>query len=77
VGHSVLIVDDHAAFRQVVRALLVGAGFEVVGEAAGGAEAVAQSGRLRPGVVLLDVQLPGRLPLRPARSRFSAVSRHR
>jgi DNA-binding NarL/FixJ family response regulator len=34
VGHSVLIVDDHAPFRQVVRTLLVNAGFEVVGEAA-------------------------------------------
>ena len=55
---TVLIVDDHASFRAAARALLQAAGFEVVGEAADGASAVAAAVTLRPDVVLLDVQLP-------------------
>jgi DNA-binding NarL/FixJ family response regulator len=58
VGRTVLIVDDHAGFRSAARELLGAGGFEVVGEAADGASAIAAVGRLRPEVVLLDVQLP-------------------
>ena len=56
---TVLIVDDHAGFRRSARALLEAEGFEVVGEAAEGEQAVAEVERLRPDVVLLDIQLPG------------------
>ena len=56
---SVLIVDDHAGFRAGARALLEAEGYEVLGEAADGESAVEQARRLRPEVVLLDVQLPG------------------
>ena len=56
---TVLIVDDHAGFRASARALLEADGFEVVGEAADGPEALEQARRLGPQVVLLDVQLPG------------------
>jgi DNA-binding NarL/FixJ family response regulator len=56
---TVLIVDDHADFRVSARSLLEAEGFTVVGEAAGGHEALAQAERLAPDVVLLDVQLPG------------------
>jgi two-component system nitrate/nitrite response regulator NarL len=55
---TVLIVDDHAGFRRAARALLRADGFEVVGEAADGSQALAQAETLRPDVVLLDVQLP-------------------
>jgi DNA-binding NarL/FixJ family response regulator len=55
---TVLIVDDHAGFRSQARRLLDGAGFEVVGEAATGEAAVESARLLRPGIVLLDVQLP-------------------
>jgi len=55
---SVLIVDDHAAFRAAARELLEAGAFEVVGEAADGASALAQAAELRPDVVLLDIQLP-------------------
>jgi DNA-binding NarL/FixJ family response regulator len=54
----VLIVDDHDGFRATARSMLEGEEFEVVGEAADGWGAVAAISRLRPGVVLLDVNLP-------------------
>lgn len=55
---TVLLVDDHPSFRATARALLVAEGFEVVGEAADGRSAVEAVERLRPDIVLLDVQLP-------------------
>jgi DNA-binding NarL/FixJ family response regulator len=55
---TVVVVDDHAGFRAMAGALLVAGGFEVVGEAATGAQALAEVTRLVPDVVLLDVQLP-------------------
>lgn len=58
VGTSVLIVDDHEGFRAWARVLLEQAGYTVLGEAADGASAVRAARRLRPQVVLLDVQLP-------------------
>ena len=58
-SRTVLIVDDHDGFRAGARALLEADGFEVLGEAADGAAALEAVRRLRPEVVLLDVQLPG------------------
>jgi DNA-binding NarL/FixJ family response regulator len=55
---TVLVVDDHAEFRALARAVLEADGFHVVGEAADGAAAIARASDLRPDVVLLDVQLP-------------------
>ncbi len=57
---SVLIVDDHRRFRASARALLESEGFDVVGEAADGDDALREAATLRPGLVLLDIQLPGR-----------------
>lgn len=56
---SVLVVDDHADFREAARALLEADGFDVVGVAGSGEEACALVARLRPGLVLLDLRLPG------------------
>jgi DNA-binding NarL/FixJ family response regulator len=53
-----LIVDDHVRFRATARRWLVSGGFDVVGEAADGEDALEATARLRPDVVLLDVQLP-------------------
>ena len=55
---TVLIVDDHPGFRSAARAVLEADGFEVVGEAADGESGLAAAERLRPGLVLLDIQLP-------------------
>jgi DNA-binding NarL/FixJ family response regulator len=55
---TLLIVDDHAGFRSLARRLLTSGGFEVVGEATGGHQAIAAVRELRPDVVLVDVQLP-------------------
>ena len=58
VARTVLVVDDHAGFRAVARALLEAAGIEVVGEAADGAEAISLCASRDPDLVLLDIQLP-------------------
>jgi DNA-binding NarL/FixJ family response regulator len=60
VATSVLIVDDHPAFRASARRMLRAEGYDVVGEAADGDQAVAAARELRPEMVLLDVGLPGR-----------------
>ena len=54
----VLIVDDHPSFRSVARRLLADEGFDVVGEAGDGRDALLAVRDLRPDVGLLDVQLP-------------------
>lgn len=56
---TVLIVDDHQGFRHAARALLEAAGYEVVGEAGTGSEALEAAEVLHPDVVLLDIQLEG------------------
>jgi CheY-like chemotaxis protein len=58
VNRSILLVDDHAGFRAEARAMLEADGYEVIGEAANGAAAVAEANRLGPDIVLLDVGLP-------------------
>ena len=55
---SVLIVDDHPAFRKSARTLLELDGFEVVGEARDGASGLELARKLKPDLVLLDVALP-------------------
>ena len=55
---TVLIVDDHEDFRRSATALLDAEGFDVVGAVADGRAVVEAVRRLRPAVVLLDIQLP-------------------
>jgi CheY-like chemotaxis protein len=79
---TVVIVDDHAEFRESASALLEAEGFVVIGAAADGDEAIAAVERLRPQVVLLDIQLPDmdgfavaeRLAARPDPPRIVLIS---
>lgn len=57
-ARRVLMVDDHGSFRRCARTLLEAEGYDVVGEAADGASAVALAAELEPELVLLDIQLP-------------------
>jgi DNA-binding NarL/FixJ family response regulator len=54
----VLLADDHGIVRQGLRAILEREGFEVVGEAADGREAIQLCERLHPEVAVLDVTMP-------------------
>ncbi|HMC55593.1 MAG TPA: response regulator transcription factor [Gemmatimonadaceae bacterium] len=55
----VLIADDHAVVREGIRHVLSSdAGFDVIGEASTGAQAVTLAAKLRPDVVVLDLSMP-------------------
>jgi DNA-binding NarL/FixJ family response regulator len=55
----VMVVDDHPMWRDAVERDLQDAGFDVVGVAATGDEAIARFPACRPQVVVLDLQIPG------------------
>jgi len=55
----VMIVDDHPVVRNGLSGMFAGDdGFEVVGEASDGSEAVRRVGGLRPDVILMDLRMP-------------------
>jgi DNA-binding NarL/FixJ family response regulator len=54
----VLIADDHALYRDGLRSLLEARGVDVLGEARNGREAVDQTRRFNPDVVLMDLDMP-------------------
>jgi two-component system, NarL family, invasion response regulator UvrY len=57
---KVMTVDDHAVFREVARKVVEAtAGFQYVGDATSGEDALAQADRLDPDLVLIDVRMPG------------------
>ena len=58
-AERILIVDDHPLTREALASLLEQDGFDVVGEAADGAEALGLAARLQPDLVLLDLTMPG------------------
>ncbi|MBS1240881.1 MAG: NarL family two-component response regulator [Gemmatimonadetes bacterium] len=55
----ILVVDDHALVREGIRQALTVPGFQVVGEAGSGPEALERAIALAPDVVVLDISLPG------------------
>lgn len=66
-GLRVVIADDHTVVRQGIRGVLEGVeGLQVVGEAGDGDEALALTRELKPDVVVLDVNMPGRTGLEVA-----------
>ncbi|MBT9545668.1 MAG: response regulator [Candidatus Sericytochromatia bacterium] len=54
----VLVVDDAAFMRMMIRDILVKNGYEVAGEAANGSEAVLKYQELRPDVTTMDITMP-------------------
>ena len=58
-SERILVVDDHPLTRDALASLLTQGGFDVVGEAADGAEALQLAHELQPDLVLLDLSMPG------------------
>jgi DNA-binding NarL/FixJ family response regulator len=57
---TVLLAEDHGIVREGLRTLLeLSEGFEVVGEASTGREAVKMANKLHPDVVVMDIAMPG------------------
>jgi len=54
----ILIADDHEALRRGLRSALLGAGWQVCGEAADGRQAIEKAAELKPDLVLLDLSMP-------------------
>lgn len=57
-SHTVLVCDDARFMRTMLRDILTQAGFEVIGEAATGTEAVERYQQLRPDLVTMDIVMP-------------------
>jgi two-component system chemotaxis response regulator CheY len=57
-AHRILIVDDAAFMRMMIRDILTKNGYEVVGEAQDGAQAVERYKELRPDLVTMDITMP-------------------
>ncbi len=55
---KVLVVDDASVVRMMMKKVLKGSGFEVVGEAANGSEALEKYKELKPDVVTMDMVMP-------------------
>jgi DNA-binding NarL/FixJ family response regulator len=58
-AERILLVDDHPLTRSALAGLLTQHGFDVVGEASDGEEAIEAAGKLRPDLILLDLSMPG------------------
>lgn len=57
-GQRILIVDDAAFMRMMIKDILSKNGFEVVGEAQDGAEAIDKYNELKPDLVTMDITMP-------------------
>jgi DNA-binding NarL/FixJ family response regulator len=57
-AHRILVVDQHQLMRARIRSVLEGAGWQVVGEAADGMDAVNKAREFAPDLVVIDLSLP-------------------
>lgn len=57
-NRSIMVVDDDSLMREMLKAILRSEYYEVVGEAANGEDAIALCAKLKPGLVLLDINMP-------------------
>jgi two-component system, chemotaxis family, chemotaxis protein CheY len=58
VAHKVLLVDDASFMRMMLKNILVGSGYEIIGEAENGAKAIEQFKALKPDLVIMDIIMP-------------------
>ena len=58
-SERVLIVDDHPLTQEALASLLTQHGFEIVGQALSGEEAIKQAAKQQPDLILLDLSMPG------------------
>lgn len=56
--YRILLADDHGVVREGLKNVLVKEGFEIVGEASNGREAIEMAKKLQPDVVVLDFSMP-------------------
>ena len=54
----ILVAEDEALIRMDLVEMLIEAGYEVVGQASNGEEAIALAGQLKPDLVIMDVKMP-------------------
>jgi len=57
-GNKILIVDDAAFMRMMLKNILTSNGFEIVGEAENGVQAVEKYKELKPELVTMDITMP-------------------
>ena len=57
-GKAILLVDDAAFMRMMLKDILTKNGYEVVGEAGNGIEAIEKFKQLKPNLVMLDITMP-------------------
>ena len=57
-GHTVLVCDDAIFMRTMITDILTQAGYEVIGEAESGAQAVEKFRQLKPDLVTMDIVMP-------------------
>jgi len=65
---KVIIADDTEFFRTALKDILLGGGYDVVGEAANGEEALGLAAELKPDLVILDVVMPVKNGLEAAKA---------
>ena len=59
-GIKILIVDDHALLREgLIKILSLEEELEIIGEASKGEEAIDLARKLRPDIILMDINMPG------------------
>lgn len=57
-NRSIMVVDDDSLMREMLKAILRSEEYEVVGEAGNGEDAIALCAKLKPRMVLLDINMP-------------------
>ena len=67
-SRKILVVDDSAFMRAILKNILVDAGYEVIGEAGGGQDAIEKYKELKPELVTMDVTMPNINGIEAARS---------